>query len=66
MQDELTPFRGGESEALKRLRGAMDEKVCYCALLPEFLPNGTSIMRLVFLFFLYFFIKNSTHWVDLA
>ncbi|KAI8529492.1 hypothetical protein RHMOL_Rhmol12G0228600 [Rhododendron molle] len=25
-QDELTPFRGGESEALKRLRGAMDDK----------------------------------------
>lgn len=55
MQDELTPFRGGESEALKRLRGAMDEKVCYCALLPEFLPNGTSRMCLVFLFYLLFF-----------
>lgn len=29
VQDELTPFRGGESEALKRLRDAMDDKVCY-------------------------------------
>ena len=32
VQDELTPFRGGESEALKRLGDAMSNKVCYCAL----------------------------------
>lgn len=44
VQDELTPFRGGESEALKRLRGAMDDKVCYCASLLEFPSNGNTRM----------------------
>lgn len=27
MQDELTPFRGGESEALKRLRDSISDNV---------------------------------------
>ena len=32
LQDELTPFRGGESEALKRLRESIRDKVyvMYC------------------------------------
>lgn len=44
VQDELTPFRGGESEALKRLRGAMDDKVLYCASLLEFPSSGSARM----------------------
>lgn len=27
MQDELSPFRGGETEALKRLRESIENKV---------------------------------------
>ena len=32
LQDELTPFKGGESEALKRLRESIRDKVylMYC------------------------------------